>query len=340
MRPGPARRAAAEHLRAAGYRVRAAREPYEGTARFVQRPSDLVVLSLAGFRRRDTAFVTTAKGHAPATRMIVLVPSGRREDAQAALRAGADACLPDPCTPAELTALASALRPAPAVAAAAAEPEAPALGRLASEVAHAINNPLQILALVGEDAEVPDRTRGALAAEIGRIREVMAILGRFGQLGEPRSGREPVGPALRQSLQAAGEAGDVEPAGPEAEDGPPLDLDRAQAGVAFDSLLQFLAARAEARPVPVRARVRALPAGRPDHVEAAVRGDGVQMAREALAAAREAVLLNRDDTRQPYPGLALAGAVARGHGGRLLARPTSGGLLLGLRLPLGTKRSG
>ncbi len=332
MRPGPARASAAEALRGAGCRVRGAREPYEGTARFVERPTDLVVLTLAGFRRRDTAFLKAVKSRSPTTRILLLVPEGRRGAALDALQAGADAYVLEPFYPAELATVAKAL-----LARLEDEPDedmARALGRLSGEVAHAINNPLQILALLGESADVSVETRDALSQEVGRIQSVMRILGRFGLLRKPQTSHEPLGPALRASLEAARHRGDVEAVGDAPDDGPPVPVDTSQAGVAFDALLHLLAARASERPAAVEARVRVLGGDRPTAVEAAVRTDAVDLDAEAIEALRGAVLLNRDDTREVYPGLALADAVARNHGGRLVAKPTDEGVILGLRLPL------
>jgi DNA-binding NarL/FixJ family response regulator len=331
MPPGPGRRAAAEALRGAGLRVRTAREPYEGTARFVQRPADLVVLSMEGFRSRDTAFVETVKRRAPATRVLLLVPEGRRAAAVKALRAGADAYALDPFYPDELRALASAL-----LRDVLEEEEASAtrsVGRLASEVSHAVNNPLQILALLGESEEVPETVRTSMLEEVGRIQAVVRILGRFGLLRKPQRGLEPIGPVLRQSLDAAARDGAIRPVGEPPEDGPPVSVDTSQAAVAFDGILGFLAARAEEKPLAVRARVRTAPRGRPA-VEAALKAAGLHIEKEALEALRETVLLSRDDTREVYPGLALAEAVARNHGGRFIAQPTEDGAVLGLRLPL------
>ena len=257
MRPGPARASAAEALRGAGYRVRGAREPYEGTARFVERPTDLVVLSLAGFRRRDTAFIATVKKRAPNARVLLLVPEGRRQSALDALQAGADAYTLEPFYPAELTTIATALLTTRTETADG--DGARALGRLAGEVAHAINNPLQILALLGESAELSGETRTAMSAEVGRVQEVMRILSRFGLLRRPQSSREPLGRALIQSLESASAAGRIEVVGTTAEEGPPVEVDSSQAGVAFDVCLQFLAARSDAHPLPVAARVRVVP---------------------------------------------------------------------------------
>lgn len=332
MPPGPGRASAAEALRGAGYRVRGAREPYEGTARFVEHPTDLVVLSLARFRRRDTAFLAAVKKRAPGTRILLLVPEGRRTAALAALEAGADAYVLEPFYPAELTAVASALLARRGEESTEDTPRA--LGRLAGEVAHAINNPLQILALLGEASDVGAETRTALSQEVGRVQGVMRILSRFGVLRRPQTSREAVGPSLRSSLESASAAGDIRIVGTPPEDGPEISIDTSQAAVAFDTLLHLLAARAPERPVNVEARVRSLPEGRPDTVEAAIRARDVVLEDPALSGLRSAALLNRDDTREVYPGLALAEAVAHNHGGRLVTKATAGGLILALRLPL------
>ena len=328
MRAGPARTGAADALRAVGYRVRTAREPYEGTARFVEKPSDLVVLSLRGFRKRDTAFLEAVKKRRERTRVLLLVPEGRRQAALDALHAGADAYVLEPFYPAELTQVAGALlsgreeRPT--------EDAPRALSRLASEVAHAINNPLQILALIGEAADVDDDTRAGLGQEVARIQQVTRILARFGLLRKPQKGKEMLGYALRQSLDSAAQEGRVTLLGEPPEDGPVLSIDSSQAGVAFDTMLQFLAARTDALPLEVAARIVVRPG---EGVEAALHAPGVRLDEETLAGVRQAVLLNRDDTRESYPGLALAEAVARIHGGRFVASASAEGTTLTLRLP-------
>jgi len=139
---------------------------------------------------------------------------------------------------------------------------------------------------------------------------------------------------LRASLAAAGQAGRIQTVGTPPADGPDVAVDTSQAAVAFDTLLHLLAARGGGRPVAVEARVRALGAPHPDAVEAAVHSADVNLDEGTLGHLRESVLLNDDDTREVYPGLALAEAVARNHGGRLIARPGREGVILGLRLPL------
>jgi hypothetical protein len=59
----------------------------------------------------------------------------------------------------------------------------------------------------------------------------------------------------------------------------------------------------------------------------------VTVPREEVPSLLGAVLVNDEETRVPYPGLALAHEVGRLHGGRLVARDSSQGTVLSLRLP-------
>ncbi len=131
MPPGPARKQAAAALRAAGFQCRGAREPYEGTARFVEQPTDLVLLSLERFRARDVGFVTTVRRRRPDTRILLLVPEGTRSLAVRALEAGADAYVLSPFFAAELGTVARRLVVG-ARRRAAGEAEQGALARLAT----------------------------------------------------------------------------------------------------------------------------------------------------------------------------------------------------------------
>ena len=184
--PGPGRRSAARILRKLGYRVRMAAEPFEATARFVEHTADLVVLSLAEFRRRDTAFLHAVRRRAPGCRIVLLVPEGRREQARRALKAGADAALPEPFHPEELTALLRILAAPPTDVLDLGGASGRTVRVLAREVAHAVNNPLQVLSLLAGDDGVPEEVRTSLQEQIGRMSAVMLILERFTKLKPPR----------------------------------------------------------------------------------------------------------------------------------------------------------
>jgi len=338
MAKGPGRKSAARALRRAGCGVRAAAEPYEGTARFVEQPSDLVVLSLEGFRRRDAGFISTVRRRAPRTSILLLMPEGERRSALRALAAGADAYIHLPFYEKELTLVARRLLTPAASTVAQPAVDTEALSQLASEVAHAVNNPLQVLSLLGE-GDVPDAHRKSLQAEVRRVRDVVDILGDFGHLGLPQKSSGLLGPLLRGSLDAAVVAGAVQTTGLPPEDGPPLPVDAEQLTGAFSSALAFLAAQSKTTPLQVEGRVRTLPPQRAPGsatpvLEAAVRGHGVALPEDELARYCRTVVWSHEDTRRPYPGLALAGAVAIGHGGSFAAKATEKGTVLTLRLPL------
>ena len=55
---------------------------------------------------------------------------------------------------------------------------------------------------------------------------------------------------------------------------------------------------------------------------------------ETLDRLADRVVWSHGETRRPLPGLALAAAVARAHGGELLCAPGAGGLAIGLALSL------
>lgn len=328
MPKGPGRRGARSAILRAGLRVRTAKEPYEGTALLVESPPDLVVLSLAGLGASDLGFLRTAARRAPSARVLLLVPSGRRRLAARALAIGADAALPEPFYEEEVTAVASRLV-ARRGAEAGSDP-AP-LARLAHEVAHAVNNPLQVLSLLAEEGGVPGGTARGLRSEVARVREVVGILDRFSALGPPHRRPMPLGPIVREVLAEEEAAGRVLPARREIEDGPVVPVDGAQVRGALGSLVECLAGRGES-PQRVAARVRARRRAGPG-AEVAVRARGVHLAPEEVEGLRRAVLWSHEVTRRAHPGLAFPDGVARAHGGALLARPSAAGTVLALALP-------
>lgn len=327
--PGPARRMARAVLEGLGTRVEVARDPYDALARYMARPAALVLLSLRGLRRGDLGLVRAVKAHSREARVLLLVPEGRREQALAGLTAGADACLSEPFYAAELQALARVLLPGPAPA----RDEAAMTASLAAEVAHHINNPLQILHLLGDSRGVPAETARQLGEEVGRIRRVVDLLAAWGRLGEMRRGPLPIGRALRAALADAERTGAVNLVGPAPGDGPVVVADEDHLQAAFGALLGFLAGWAAATPLEVAARVGRDGKGR--GVRALVRGSGVDLSRAQAWRSSGLPLLTREATREVYPGLALPYSVARLHGGRLLARPGARGAVLGLVLPAG-----
>ena len=346
--PGPGRRSAAKILKSLGYRVRTAAEPFEGTARFVERAADLVILSLAEFGRRDTAFLDMVRRRAPDCRVVLLVPEGRRERARRALRAGADACLPDPFHPEELIALVQILAAPPAEVLDLAGASGRAVRGLAREVAHAVNNPLQVLSLLADDDKVPAEIGASLAAQIGRMSDVMLILERFTKLRPPRPTEGHLNLLVREALSVAEARELVEVANPSEHMGPRSSFDPAQLRYAVDVCAELLAARSTETPLPLRVGVhrltpsqgrglgpshrKALRAGR--FVEIAFQGKGVDLTQSDFRALERQVIWNHDETRRAHPALGPVAVVAAHHGGRLLLREGLEGPVLGIAIAL------
>src|SRR5262245_57349739 len=189
MPGGPARKGARSALEEAGLEVAVAAEPYAATVSFAERPADLVVLDLGSFRPRDRAFLRVVRRRSPAVRVLLLLPEGRRRLAVTALEAGADAYVLEPFHPGELAAVARGLLRDRIGGTLGSDPAA--LIRLSNEVAHAVNNPLQVLSLAAE-ASTPRGTPKdpALQDTVGRIKDVVGLLQAYGRLGPPQ--RQPL----------------------------------------------------------------------------------------------------------------------------------------------------
>jgi len=344
--PGPGRKALAAVVKAQGLRLRTAGEPYEATARFVERPADLVLLSLTEFRPRDMAFLRTVRRRGPRCRIALLVPEGRREMARRALAEGADVWLPEPCHPEELTALLRLLLPRADSALDLAGSGRQAIRPLARELAHAVNNPLQVLQLVADDSEMPAQQAARLATAVGRISDVMRILERFTKMDRAKPTEGLLGAAVRDAVAVAEAQKLVRPVSPPPSDGPPVPFDARQIHHAVGVCLETLAALGEEKPLPLRSGVhrlnprqgrvlgpaqrRAVRAGR--FVEIAMKGRGVKIPGRAFDQLKEQILWNHEDTRRAHPGLAPVDFVAREHGGRLVTRPAQDGTVLGIVL--------
>ena len=212
--------------------------------------------------------------------------------------------------------------------------QAPAagVGVLASEVAHAVNNPLQVLALLAESGGADDDQASAMRVELERVRAVTEILGRYGHRGPPAFEDAPPSALVVERLDAAREAGRVRVTGTLPSGGPAARHDPKQVGQALDDVLEVLAAHATEPEPRVSVRIRGLPRS-PALIEIALRCPDVALAAEARRALADQVVWSHDTTRVAHPGLAYAVAVADAHGGALTTHAARGGIVVALRLP-------
>lgn len=328
------RRDAARALERAGYETESTREPYEAMARFMERPAGVIVLSLARIRSRDLTFLEAIRRRAPTARVIVLVPEGRRALAVRALEGGADAYLPEPCYPSELTALARRYLALHTAAQAPSEGAAPGrLGHVAREISHAINNPLQVLSLLSETGALGEDPT-PVKREVTRIERVIHWLNAFADLTPPHPQPVLIGPLVAETLARASSVGRVRAGDGVVAPGPELQADPGQVRLALETLLEYLYGLGEGDRVAVDGRVRPVRMRQGQAVEAALRARGLSLEAGRMEADRGRILWSHEDTRQAHPGLALPQAVARAHHGQLVARMSSRGPVLALRLPL------
>jgi len=206
---GSVRAHLAELLTRDGYSVESIDSTYRCMARVVDDPADLVILGLAGLADVELELIASLREEEAAPRILVLFPQSLRELAARALSLGADAYLLEPFYTTELQRVAASLLQTPRAATppvlAAAPARADALQHLAHEVAHAINNPLQILSLMldNKDIKKAEILKG-LPPQLERIEQVVALLREFGAVSRGDPKRVQAEPAARRAGEAAG----------------------------------------------------------------------------------------------------------------------------------------
>jgi CheY-like chemotaxis protein len=292
-----------------GFSVEAVESTYRGMARFVEDPAFLVILGLAGLRENELELIPALKQEPRPPKILVAFPASLRELAVRALEAGADAYVLEPFYAAEFVRLSAAH--AHAVGPERGAAGAPDLARLAAEVAHAVNNPLQILSLLLADEKLPKKQLAERAAEeLERIRAVVRHLSAFGAAAPPEPRRLDLRALLAQAAAEESLADRLTIA-----PGPRIDArgDERNVLAALRALLAALAARVA-----------------PDQKLSATlepeRG-GVHLTLEAPAAGfqgerveelPDSVFVVRED-RRVAPGLALARTLLRAQQGALEA---------------------
>lgn len=328
MTAGPARRQVESALVGAGLTVRVAAEPYEATLALTEALPDLVVLDLSIYRRRDAAFLAAVRRRAPAARTLLLLPEGLRRQAIHALRAGADAYVLEPADPDEIATVARALLRR------AEEPLTSSdVRRLCRDIQHVVSNPLQVLALWGENPPRGSRSAGSpdVREPVYRIRDVMTLLAGLGGVGE--HGRQPwdLGKAVAGALEAAAEHGVLRPLPPPPREGPVLTADSGRMGQALALILDCLAGLSTQMATEVGVAVRG-PVGDPGVVTVELVAHGVRLPAGRGDEILGAVVMG-DEKQGVFPGLAYPAAALRSHGGSLALDEVTEGLRVRLTLP-------
>ncbi len=323
-------------LEGLGYEAISADEPYAATDRFAEVQAELVVASLEVFHPRDRGFFQAVRRRSPATRVVVLVREGERARARVALKAGASFSLPYPEQDVEWLGLARALQPPGAIPGAAGRAM---LSRLAEEWNHAVRNPLQVVRLLADDPNLPDKTRPSLVRAVEDIQDGLARLRRIATMPPREARRVRLGSCLAAGLAPLVEQGRVKAPDPPLRPGPLITADEAALALAFEAAADALAGSLPVQekggaPVVVEARIgrpRPDPLGllsdraAPAVVEARLRVPGLDLTRRGFEELAEHVLWRSDDRRAVHWGLWLPRELVRAEGGVLLHRRRTGG---------------
>jgi len=332
-------------LNSAGYETASAPTAYKLLSIDFSEPPQLVLLGMTSLDDRDVEVVTVLRKRWPDAWILALYPATLRERAAHALALGADASLPEPFYAGEILAIARRVSVQSAIHA-----RTPVITphttedvghpasfeHLAAGVAHMVRNPLQIVELQLDTAEVDKKLDiGGIREQIARIEGVVDELTRFA--GRSDTGSEPVDVSAlvervfaKTKKKAAGPTFSVRSETEKAEVVGSPDLLR---GV-FETLRQ----RAERTTpqsgrVEIRARLRAEGARRV--VEVLVTDGGPRMT--DVARARMFEPFPDAASLQEGTGLELAASagVVRAHGGSMASLPAGEvGTTIVVRLPL------
>ena len=320
-------------MRTAGFAVRTAEDPHGGVASFVERPTDVVIVSVEAWTSRDLGFLRELRRRDPSTRILLLVPEGRRKLARRALQVGADSWTPEPYYPEEVVLLASSLvRPRGRKASGGDA----AVENTAYWVKHLVGNVATILGLDPEHT-TPDQLRSQVRRLDTMLKDLSPVAFPdpspperldLGELTEAAVARAPGATPARQALAS----------------GIRVHAPRRQVEHALDALVACLVglgrdaalSRGESDPDPVDVDLsvdrREASRGRPE-ARTRLRLPGVHIEPERARMLRDSPLWVGEFTRESHGGLFLVERLAREHQGHTLFRPTTRGTLLGFALP-------
>lgn len=316
----------------AGYETEAITSTYRCMARAVAEPADLIILGLAGLADAELAVITALKAEPKPPRIVITFATNRRELAVQALEAGADAYLLEPFYAAEVRQIAAGVLGA-SNAATPSETDAPAqadrpaqadpgpLRTLAHEVAHAVNNPLQIVRLLLDKKHVTKKQlEEELPPQIERIDQVIGMLREFGAFAEAAPARADTGAHIR----AAAEKFDITAEG---EADAFAKIDPAHYEGALTALFATLRERA-GKKTPLVARTES------DGIDVvvSVAVDAAAFEGTDINVLRDSVFVIGED-REIKHGLALAATLMSEQGGSLEIHQGAGSVVFEVRAP-------
>jgi len=195
-----------ELLSREGLRVEAVTNTFEGITRFVDEAADLVVLGLGNLDETELEFVRALRADDDAPRVLVTFPSPARDLAVRALALGAAAYVLEPFYPDEMLGVVRGLLEPPA-----AVRPAVGLARLAQEVAHTINNPLQILTfLLEKDRVTKKELMDGVPPNVARIQTVVQHLRDYASIPEGAADSHAVQPIAERAATESGFACEAE----------------------------------------------------------------------------------------------------------------------------------
>jgi signal transduction histidine kinase len=316
-----------------GFLVSVAHDVFSAVSRHAAAPADAAVLSLASMEDRDVDVFRFLRDQHPSLYLVASFPPDRREMAVKALATGADAYLLEPFYLGEFLDLVrrGLGRLPPPEAAPAAAPSRSAdggLDRLSGAVAHAINNPLQIMKLLLPDKPVADARE--FQHEIDRIHAVANGLRTFSRRRDfaprlgcdvnrvVRSGAEDAVPGLAGIEFGSGEL-------------PPIESDEAQLRTAFAIYATLAQIRGPRLPMKI---------GTSQEAAGPVPGIVVRYTVRDLLLSRAEVANHAEPFTSIFAGEvgldgASAFAIIEVHGGTVDLRSAPGeGAVLTVRLPL------
>ena len=311
-------------LSGAGFNVETPESTYETAARFVDEKADLLVLGMTGLEARDLELVRALKREAPGSAILVSFAPSQRELAVAALQAGADGYLIEPFYTDELLRLVQAqFAPAPKVR----EEVGAGMPPLVREVAHAVNNPLQVLTLLLEDERIIKKKLIREArSEVERIRAVVGHLMEYSSLDSMKIEALDPGPLVEDAVRGSEVHAESFRFVTARGELPKVMADATGLATALHGLMEAVSQRTDEKTA----------------YDLEARASGEQVAfrlvvpralfnGEEPAHLRESVFVVRED-RRVLPGLALSRALLEAQGGSLKIRETEAGVELEARL--------